>query len=88
MYPPKGTEGGPIVFTYVLSPEGTLQSRPQWGPFPFFPFCCGLRRVFDTFNLLAETCHTKKKTENVLFDGMDGWIDFDTLDPPLGHPYI
>ena len=28
-YPPKGTGGGPIVFTYVISPEGTLQSRYQ-----------------------------------------------------------
>ena len=31
------------IFSKTLSPE-------------FFPFYCGQRRVFDTFNLLAEIC--------------------------------
>ena len=30
----------------VLSPEGTLRSRTQWGPFWFFPFYCVWERVF------------------------------------------
>ena len=27
------------------------RSRAQWGPFWFFPFYCGLRRVFHTFRI-------------------------------------
>ena len=36
------------------------------------PFYCGLKRVFDTFNLLAEI--RPKKPDYVLFHGM-GWMD-------------
>ena len=132
-YPPKGvckadTEGGPIVFTYVLFwlrkrildfqrnsakqipkkvqlfllmsyfvlgnvyrtfnlqtvfclfrpwkcfiPKWTLQSIAHWGPFLFFSFFsiyCGLRWVFDTFNIRTE--FRQKKNLKKLY--LMGWV--------------
>ena len=63
---------------YVLSPEGTLQSRAQWGPFWFFPFYCAMRRVFDTFNLQTEIC--QKKTWKCFIYGWMGWDGWDGMD--------
>ena len=46
------------------------------------PFYCGVRRVFDTFNLQAEICH-KKIPDYVLFDGVAGGNPFGC---PVGDP--
>ena len=44
-------EGGPTVFTYVLSPEGTLQSRAQWGSFDILSILLCLEKGVDTFKI-------------------------------------
>ena len=49
----------------VLSPQGTLRSRTQWGPFDIFPFYCGLGKGFWTFRFRGGN-HPFWNLENVL----------------------
>ena len=52
LYPPKGSllaasSRGPIVFTYVLSPEGTVQKqRTEGGLVVFYLFYFGLVKLY------------------------------------------
>ena len=50
-YHPKGTQGGPIVFTYALSPEGNRRRSNC-----FYLCLIVLGNVYWTFNSLAGFC--------------------------------
>ena len=58
LYPPKGrlpadSSRGPIVFTYVLSPEGTAKAVPKVVQLFLLMFYFGLGNVYWTFRFRA-----------------------------------
>ena len=63
-----------LVLLIHLSPEGTPKGEPKVVQLFLLPFYCGLRRVFDTFNLLAEI-RQKKNLIMFYLMGWDGWMD-------------
>ena len=46
------SSGGPIAFAFVLSPEGSCESRTEGGPIVFtYVLIVGIAKIYDTFKI-------------------------------------